>query len=88
LGLIYSFRGSVYYHHGREHGVRSGWHGVTEVTESYILIWGGGGKRERERERDRDRDRDRETETERQRQRQRDRDRETERVSFTETGCR
>ena len=44
--------------------------------------------KETQRQRETGRQRQRQRETERQRQRQRDRDRETERVSFTETGCR
>jgi hypothetical protein len=35
-GLAYSFRGLVYYHHGRKHGSTQASAGV--VAESYILI--------------------------------------------------
>ena len=34
LGLAYSFRGSVHYHHGRKHGSLAGSHGAGEGTES------------------------------------------------------
>jgi hypothetical protein len=70
--LASSFRGLVYYHHGKEHG------SAQAVTGTISCSIGRERETQRERERetetetDRDRDRQRQTETDRDRQRDRD----------------